>query len=211
MSNPVVLWDMDGTLIDSEPLHKRALEASIEAYDIVLPDDFDEQSIGMTVDMVYLWLQEHFDFPAPFDTWIVEKYAFYMSHLSSLKAFPGALELWHALGEHGIRQAVVSNSDRMIVNANLTALGLMTSKLVSVSRNDIRHGKPDPEPYLRALYLLDAEPSNAVVLEDSVPGAKAGLAAGAKTFFVPPSEFTPPEGAQKLSSYEAVLDLLKLR
>jgi len=74
--------------------------------------------------------------------------------------------------------AIVSNSDRMLVDANLRAAGLQVPGLVSVARNDVRFGKPRPEPYLRAAWLLGVDPSDCIVVEDSVPGARAGLAAG---------------------------------
>lgn len=211
MSNKVVLWDMDGTLIDSEPLHLRAFKASIAAHDIELPDDFEDLTIGMTVDVLYTWLRDNHDFSVPFDVWIVEKTQHYMAGVPELKTFPGARALWQALEAAGVRQAVVSNSDRTTVMANLGAVGLIKAKQITVSRNDVLRGKPDPEPYARALYLLGAEPCDAVVLEDSLPGAGSGLAAGIATYLVPPSAYAAPAGATKLSSYDALLDILKLR
>lgn len=211
MSNKVVLWDMDGTLVDSEPLHLQALEASIAKHNIKLPDNFDDLTIGMTVDVLYKWLCDNHGFAVPFDAWIVEKTRYYMAGVPKLKAFPGALALWQALAAAGVRQAVVSNSDRTIVMANLSALGLIKAKQITVSRNDVLRGKPDPEPYRRALYLLGAEPEDAAVLEDSLPGAMSGLAAGIDTYLVPPSAYDPPEGAHKLASYDAILDVFGLR
>ena len=66
----------------------------------------------------------------------------------------------------------------MLVDANLAAAKLAKPGLVTVSRNDVLRGKPDAEPYLRAAYLLGVSPGDCIVVEDSVPGAIAGLAAG---------------------------------
>lgn len=65
----------------------------------------------------------------------------------------------------------------MLLEANLRALGLQDPQLVSVSANDVREGKPDPEPYLRAAWLLRVTPDHAIVVEDSPTGARAALAA----------------------------------
>lgn len=81
------------------------------------------------------------------------------------------------LEKAGVPYAIVSNSDRMLVDANLRAVGLQRPDFISVSRNDVREGKPAAEPYLRGAYLLGVEPSHCIVVEDSVPGARAGLAA----------------------------------
>ncbi|TIV56214.1 MAG: HAD family phosphatase, partial [Mesorhizobium sp.] len=71
-----------------------------------------------------------------------------------------------------------SNSDRLIVDANLSAVGLVYPGMHTVSRNDVRQGKPHGEPFLRAAYLAGVDPADAVAVDDSVTGAMAGLAAG---------------------------------
>jgi beta-phosphoglucomutase-like phosphatase (HAD superfamily) len=70
----------------------------------------------------------------------------------------------------------------------------------TVSRNDVREGKPHPEPFLRAAWLTDVDPEQAVAVDDSWTGATAALAAGMKTIFWPEKPMAGPEGAINLNS-----------
>ena len=107
-------------------------------------------------------------------------------------------------------QAVVSNSDRLIVDANLRAVGIVEPGLKTVSRNDVREGKPDPEPFLRAAWLTGVDPADTFVMEDSYTGASAGLAAGMKTIFWPERPMVGPPGALVANSAAEVRKLLGL-
>ncbi len=174
-----VLFDMDGTLVDSEPIHHRALADVMAVEGIVLPPGFDEACTGMTIDGVHARILEHgphlrLDVQALAQA----KNAAFLLRQCELAWRPGAREAIAAVLDAGARVAVVSNSDRMLVDASLRALGLQKPGQVSVSRNDVRQGKPDPEPYLRAAWLLGVAPEACLVVEDSPTGARAGLAAG---------------------------------
>ncbi|WP_138469620.1 HAD family phosphatase [Poseidonocella sp. HB161398] len=195
-----LLWDMDGTLIDSEPLHEHALAEALKSLGIAPDPDMHDKVLGMAADAVYEWLCAEAGLSLPFDEWIRIKYGHYMKGVGMLKAMPGAVEAWQAAEAAGMKQAVASNSDRIIVEANLGHMGLISPGMATVSRNDVRTGKPDPEIYLRAAYLLGVEPSEAVVMEDSGTGARAGLAAGMQVLIVPYSEVEAPAGARKLGS-----------
>lgn len=190
-----VFWDMDGTLIDSEPLHERALVAALTALGITPPSDLHERVLGVAAYPVYEMLRDEFGLDLPFDRWIVRKYAHYLEHAPTLKPRPGALEIFEELKALGVEQGVVSNSDRLIVDANLRALGIEAAGMRTVARNDVRNGKPDAEPYLRAAWLTGIDPSDCAVMEDSFPGATAGVAAGMRTVFWPESPRPEPHGA----------------
>ncbi|PZO78736.1 MAG: HAD family hydrolase [Mesorhizobium amorphae] len=204
MRPDAVFWDMDGTLIDSEPLHDAALESVLKSLDIEPPADLHEKILGLSARPVYDMLSARYAITLPFREWIGRKYAFYLHHAPNLKPRPGAVEIFRALQEAGVPQAIVSNSDRLVVDANLRATGLQEAAAISVSRNDVREGKPEPEPFLRAAYLCGVEPSRCAVVEDSRTGAQAGLAAGMTTLFWPQLDLEAPEGALYLSSPEEV-------
>lgn len=178
MSACAVLFDMDGTLVDSEPLHYETLLEAIAAFSGTVPDDFENRVTGTTIVDCHTMLRNETGFTADLDAFIKAKYAAYVSGAFRLKLRPGAAEILAYLDEAGIPYAIVSNSDRMLMDANLRAVGLQRPNFISVSRNDVREGKPAAEPYLRGAYLLGIEPSQCIVVEDSVPGAHAGLAAG---------------------------------
>ena len=178
MSACAVLFDMDGTLVDSEPFHYETLLEAIAAFSGVVPDNFEKRITGTTIADCHAMLRDETGFTADLDTFVKAKYAAYVSGAIRLKLRPGATEVLAYLDKAGIPYAIVSNSDRMLMDANLHAVGLQRPDFISVSRNDVREGKPSAEPYLRGAYLLGVEPSQCIVVEDSVPGAHSGLAAG---------------------------------
>lgn len=190
-----VFWDMDGTLVDSEPLHDRALAAVLRSLGIAPPPDLHERVLGQAAIPVYEMMRDEFGVDLTFDDWIMRKYRHYLAEAPSLVGRVGALDMFHELHAGGVVQGVVSNSDRLIVDANLRAVGIQFAGLKTVSRNDVRNGKPNPEPFLRAAWLAGVDPADAVVMEDSYTGATAGLAAGMRTIFWPEKPMAGPAGA----------------
>ena len=150
MMPKAVFWDMDGTLVDSEPLHDAALASALHSVGLTPPADLHERVLGQAAGPVYEMMRREFGLTLDFDDWIHRKYTHYLSQAINLKPRPGALEIFRELKQAGTVQAIVSNSDRLVVDANLRAVGFMEYGLKSVSRNDVRVGKPDPECYLRA-------------------------------------------------------------
>ena len=205
-----VYWDMDGTLVDSEPLHDLALSAALESVGIAPPADLHERVLGQAAYPVYEMMRDEFGLALPFDDWIRRKYDYYLLHAVTLRPRPGALEIFRDLQRQGAVQAVVSNSDRLVVDANLGAIGLVEPGLKSISRNDVREGKPHPEPFLRAAWLTGIDPAESFVMEDSFTGATAGVAAGMKTIFWPERPMDGPPGALVAESAADVRALLGL-
>ena len=166
--------------------------------------------LGRAAIPVYEMMREEFGLALPFDDWIARKYRHYLAEAPSLEGRPGALDIFGELREMRVVQGVVSNSDRLIVDANLRAVGLQIAGLKTVSRNDVRNGKPDPEPFLRAAWLTGVDPADAVVMEDSYTGAMAGVAAGMRTIFWPEKPTDGPAGAIVAESAAEVRQLLGL-
>ena len=210
MTPKAVFWDMDGTLVDSEPLHEAALVAALRSVGIAPPVNLHERVLGIAAGPVYEMLRSEFGLDLPFDDWIVRKYDHYMPMAETLKPRPGAIEVFNELRALGVQQAVVSNSDRVIVDANLSAVGLIYPGMRTISRNDVREGKPHPEPFLRAAWLAGVDPSDAVAVDDSVTGATSGLAAGMRTIFWPEAPMAGPKGAVVINSAEELRKQLGL-
>jgi beta-phosphoglucomutase-like phosphatase (HAD superfamily) len=205
-----VLWDMDGTLVDSEPLHEKALSASLLEQGITPPEHLNSIVVGMSAAMIHDLFCVRFGLRQSFQDWLVSYYGFYLHRASDLVAREGALEIFRDADHAGISQAIVSNSDRMLVDANLAAARITRPGLVSVARNDVRIGKPDPEPFLRAAWIMGVDPAQCVAVEDSVLGASAGVSAGMKTLFWPQNDADPPRGATLVSSAEELRAMLGL-
>lgn len=195
MHQRVVLWDLDGTLVDSEPLHEETLLMSLAAEGITPPPDLHQLVVGMPARLIHETFSARYGLAMPFDDWRRWRSHAYLERAARLQPRAGALEVFRELQAIGVPQAVVSNSERLIVDVNLRAIGLMEPDLVSVSRNDVRQGKPDPEPYMRAAWLLGFEGAAITVVEDSPTGAFAGIAAGYRTLLWPQATTMAPAGA----------------
>ncbi|HVL56328.1 MAG TPA: HAD family phosphatase, partial [Burkholderiaceae bacterium] len=198
--------------VDSEPVHTEALIDVLEALRLPVPADLHESLLGLSARQVHQWLVERVGLALPFDGLIARKHAAYRRRSSQLQPRPGSRALFDLLARRGLRQAIVSNSDRVLVDLNLHAIGLAGPDVVSVSRNDVRCGKPDPEPYLRAATLVGAAASACVVVEDSPVGAASGLAAGMRVLVWPnpgdagAADF--PSGVVVVDTIEALAEAL---
>ncbi|MBO1907948.1 HAD family phosphatase [Microvirga sp. 3-52] len=206
-----VLWDIDGTLLLSEFMHFRALRHALATEGVEVPDEFHHEIVGQAAKVVYEKCLQTFGLSMSFDQWRRLKYSYYTAHAAEIAVRPSALEAWRLFEQSGLRQALVSNSDRIVVNANIRVLGLETPGFISVSINDVVRGKPDPEPYERAATLLGLKPQQCIAIEDSPTGAQAALEAGTHLIAWPEDrtlEF-PPE-IQPITELEpAVQELLK--
>ena len=173
-----VAWDIDGTLIDSEPLHQRALVAASAALGADLSDLEPEAFRGVHARDIWKALKARFSARTTFETWIGAIEDYYVAHANELGPSPGALEAMRDLQAHGVAQACVSNSGRRIVDANIKALDVGEIIAFSLSLDDVSSGKPDPEPFREAAHRLGADPKATVAVEDSGAGARSARAAG---------------------------------
>jgi len=206
---PAILWDVDGTLVDSEPLHEAALINALKGLGLTPPDDLHQHIVGRDAREVHIWCERHLGLNLDLKDWLRLKYQNYFASAADLKPRDGAVTLFKKLRKDGYAQGIVSNSDRLVVNANLEAVGLGEPGLISISRNDVCSGKPDPEPYQRAAWLLQVDPQDCLVVEDSITGAQAGLAAGMRTLFWPESEMATPKGAERVTDCTHLTTLIR--
>ena len=173
-----VAWDIDGTLIDSEPLHERALAAASAALGADLSDLEPDAFRGVHAIDIWEALKPRFPAGSSFKTWIVAIEGYYVEHARQLEPIPGALESMRTLARLGVAQACVSNSGRRIVDANIEALGIGKIIAFSMSLEDVSAGKPDPEPYREAARRFALPAAEVVAVEDSGAGARSARAAG---------------------------------
>ncbi len=178
MTVRAVAWDIDGTLIDSEALHHRAMLAASLQWNADLSDLSDETFRG--VHMHDVWTALSGRLPADLDRadWFAAIDGHYVAEADGLAPLAGALEAIRAFAARGLRQVCVSNSNRRIVDANLRALGIAPFMAFTISLDDVGRGKPDPEPYRIACARLELAPAAVLAVEDSPPGARSASAAG---------------------------------
>lgn len=172
-----VLFDMDGTLVDSDAAVARAWAAWATEY-AVAPDALDAVAHGVPSDGTIRLLRPDLD-EAGVEAASARQLELQYDDLADVVALPGAHTVLAELDAAGVPWAVVTSADRTLARARLAAAGIAAPVLVA--RDDIARGKPDPEGYLAAAAALDVPATACLVVEDAEAGLAAGRAAGART------------------------------
>jgi HAD superfamily hydrolase (TIGR01509 family) len=180
-----VLFDMDGTLLDSEKLWDVALDDLVDWLGATLTPELRAQmvgsSLGRSIALVHANLDIHADPEA--------SSAFLIGRMEQLFATgsvwcPGAQDLLQSVQSAGLRAALVTSTHRRLTEIALDTIGRQYFG-ATVCGDEVGHTKPNPEPYLTACAKLGARPANCVVIEDSPVGVAAGHAAGCLVVAVP--------------------------
>jgi HAD superfamily hydrolase (TIGR01509 family) len=174
-----VLWDMDGTLVDSEPYWLLSETALAEDYGKVWTQENGNDLIGKSLYESSAFLKDLLDIKDLSAQQIVDRLTdSVLSKLQhSLPWRPGALELLMELKQAGVKTALVTMSMRRMALAVAEAIPFQAFDIV-VAGDDVTHGKPHPEPYQKAAALLGFEPAECIAIEDSVTGLRSAEAAG---------------------------------
>jgi HAD superfamily hydrolase (TIGR01509 family) len=181
MMKAAVLFDMDGVIVDTEPLKFRAYQKVFRGLGVVIEDC--RERLGLSEPAVMkLYLQAH-NLDADVDELIRQKRMAYHELLAKigLTPAPGLLSLLEALREQRIAAGLVTSSDRPSTERVLEHLGLPAAFGAVLTRDDVQNPKPEPEIYLKAAGRLEVNPAQCVVIEDSPAGILAGKRAGMRT------------------------------
>ncbi|MGA2851646.1 MAG: HAD family phosphatase [Terracidiphilus sp.] len=178
------IFDCDGTVVDSMPLHYRAWKAALAEWNCDFPEDLFYSWGGKPVRNIIADLNQMNGLTMPVDSLAIRKEALYLAQLPSLKAIPEVVE--HITAQHGrIPLAVASGSRRDSVVGSLTRVGLLDKFDTIVSAGDYIHAKPAPDCFLLAAERLGVAPKDCLVFEDTQLGIKAATAAGMASVMVP--------------------------
>ena len=205
-----VIFDMDGVLIDSEPLHFGVLNEVLALDGYTLDAAENEQFIGTTTEVMFEALIRRHNLPRTVLDYTERYEAAVLRVLRQPHApRPGVRELIERLRQLGLRLGVASSSNRAWVAATLESLGLADQFDTVVSGDDVTHGKPDPEIYLLTAQRLGAPPARCVAIEDSPNGVTSAHAAGMTVLGVrtPYTAHLQLTGAARIVDSLADLDL----
>ena len=171
------LFDCDGTIADSMPLHYTAWTTVLAEHGCTFPEDLFYSWGGMPVAEIIATLNHQQGLAMPVEQIAHRKEALYYDLIHQLKPIPEVLEHIHL--SHGqIPFAVVSGGTRDSVTRALTALGILHKFDTLVCAGDYTRSKPHPEPFLLAAERLRVPPEACLVFEDTDMGIQAATAAG---------------------------------
>jgi HAD superfamily hydrolase (TIGR01509 family) len=180
-----VVFDLDGVIVDSEPLHERATDEYLASVGASVDQALREDMMGRRVRELTDVLADRLGRPP--DEVFAEREAIFWRLLQrdGLRPMPGLRAAITRLSAAGLDLGVATSGTRAYVDLVLQRLGVRAAFRAVVSGEDVTHGKPDPEGYLRAAALLGADPAECVALEDTFHGVTAARAAGMRTVAVP--------------------------
>ena len=203
-----IIFDMDGVLVDSEPLFLKAINSLLvkESAEPVTDDENQTTLIGTTVEETWRLLIEMRGLPESLQFYL-EKYDLAVKEVlqAELTPRPGVRQLLDACAQRKLPKAVASSSLRLWVNLKLETLGFQDSFDVVLGGDDVTKGKPEPDIYLLAAERLKIPPAQCIAIEDSPVGIAAAVSAGIYTVAV----LTDSTRGMDLSQAQQVLETLE--
>ncbi len=180
-----VLWDMDGTLVDTEPYWIQSEHEVVAKHGGTWSDELAMNVVGFDLLDAGRYIREHGGIdvePADIVEQLLDRVVRRVEEAVPWR--PGAVELLTDLRDHGVRCALVTMSYRRFVDPILAGLPAGAFEAV-VTGDGVTQGKPHPEPYLKAAALLGVDPARTLAIEDSNTGTRSAEAAGCTVLVVP--------------------------
>jgi HAD superfamily hydrolase (TIGR01509 family) len=182
-----VIFDLDGTLVDSEPNYYEATRKTLAEHGV---PDFTwaqhERYVGISTQETLALLKERYGLKAPVEELLAEANRRYLALArAATRVYPEMRKFVELLAAEGVPMAVASGSSPEAIEAILAGTGLDASLRTVVSADEVAQGKPAPDVFLKAARRLGAAPADCVVLEDAAPGAAAAHAAGMRCIAIP--------------------------
>lgn len=176
-----ILYDLDGTLVNTDPLHFRVWQAMLQDVGLEIDEPFYQTKIsGRLNPAIVQDLLPHLS-PSEQQQFIAQKEAQFREQAPQLMALSGLGEMLQWAKTQGMKQGVVTNAPPENVYHVLKALHLETTFDQVVIADELGIGKPDPAPYTHALKTFDLMPEQAIAFEDSPSGIRSAVSAGIST------------------------------
>lgn len=200
-----VIFDMDGVIIDSEPVYFEIDRQMFEELNIAV--SFEEHCSYVGTSSRNMWnsiITKHGIAEQP-EELMKKEYSLYLEHLanaSDLQPIDGVVDLIHELSKNDFKLVLASSSRMESIDIVLSKFKLDELFIAKVSGSELAHSKPHPEIFLRSARLIKSDPRECIVIEDSKNGVTAAKAAGMKCI----GYLNPSSGNQDLKRADLVIN-----
>ncbi|MBD2596451.1 HAD-IA family hydrolase [Nostoc spongiaeforme FACHB-130] len=204
-----VLFDLDGTIVNTDPIHYQAWQQMLADYNIEIDEKFYKSRISgrLNPEIVKDILPQLS--PAEGQKFADDKEALFRELASHLQPLSGFTELIAWTETHQLKRALVTNAPRLNVEFVLEVLEIKEAFHTVILAEDCIAGKPDPAPYQTALNKLKINAQKAIALEDSPSGIRAAVAAGIPTIGIASTH--DPQNLQTVGAFMAIPDFTDLQ
>ena len=197
---PAVIFDLDGVIVDSEIWWHEERAGWAADRGLVWTETDTRAVMGANSHGWARITRERLQLPAESESAIEDDVVrrVVARYSDGPPAIPGAIDAVRRIARnHPV--AIASSAHRAVIDAALRATGLAADLPIAVSSDEVEHGKPAPDVYLEAARRLGVSPDSCLVVEDSINGVRAGLAAGMTVVLVPNASVPPDPGAYALA------------
>jgi HAD superfamily hydrolase (TIGR01509 family) len=207
----LVIFDMDGTILDTEPAAASAIHKACETMGISLPQEIIHRCMGRNQAATAAILLEHFG--ADFD--IARAFKLYLTYKAEINAKngipikPGLHEILDKLDTLGIKKCVATSTDKAHAIEKLAHVNIAHRFDAIIGGDEVENGKPAPDIFLKAAAEMDIEPADCLVIEDTEAGILAATAAKIPVIAVP--DIAPLSEQIRASAVAVCVDLFEVR
>ena len=181
--NKIIIFDMDGVIVDSEPLHAQHIHHFLTDLGVNNPQSFNKSLKGVSAPDTWKILVEEFNLEQDINHLVAQSRMSYMTFLETLTELPripGATDFIEYCYAKEYTMALASSASPKRIELFLNRLKLKKYFTTIISGDDIQHSKPAPDIFLLAAKYLNVEPKDCIVIEDAENGVRAAKAAGMK-------------------------------
>lgn len=180
-----LIFDMDGVLVDSEPMHLRAYQEILTSYGVSYTEQDNREFLGRKDIEILRILKERHRLSKPAEDLLSEKEAILARLLAESTPRPGLLDVLEKARARSLPMAVASSATLPTIELVVDALGIRSYFVTLTSGDEVRRGKPAPDVYLLAAERLGVAPAACLVVEDTAAGITAAKAAGMYCVAIP--------------------------